>query len=64
MATYIANINGDWWEYFPEHPIYVLNTDNLSEDEIDDVEIIGSDGFEAIVMTYGEEVSLSTLIGE
>lgn len=64
MATYIANINGDWWEFFPEHPIYVLDTDNLNEDEFEDMEIIGSDGFEAIIMTYGQEVSLADLIGQ
>ena len=32
MAIFIANENGDWWEYQPNSVMYVLDTDDLPED--------------------------------
>jgi hypothetical protein len=62
MAIYIANVNGDWWEYHPEHPLYVLDTDNLNDVQISEIEdnwgSIGADKFEQVIMQYGETVSL------
>lgn len=38
MAIYIANENGDWWEYKPFSPLYVLDTDKLSPEHLAEIE--------------------------
>jgi hypothetical protein len=50
MAIFIANENGDWWEYQPGQVLYVLNTDDLDDHATDDIannwgHIDGSDDY-------------------
>lgn len=71
MAIYIANENGDWWEFNPEETIYVLDTDKITkevkdilEDEYSYVEGDGfySDGIEDAIMEYGTPVKQGKLL--
>ncbi len=38
MSIFIANENGDWWEYKPGQVLYVLNTDDLSSNKLAEIE--------------------------
>lgn len=65
MALYIANENGDWWQFDERDVLYILDTDNLPEevakewqDENGDVEWV--DDF--LIWEYGKPVSQSKLI--
>lgn len=63
MTVYIANVNGDWWQYDPTHPIYVLDTDKLTQGQFDDImdevgELEG-DKFEDVIQQYGKQVTLN-----
>lgn len=59
MAIYVANVNGDWWEYQAHHPLFVLDTDELSEADLAIIgDDIGEDKFEYLIMQYGREVRL------
>jgi hypothetical protein len=59
MAIYVANVNGDWWEYHSSHPLFVLDTDELSEADLAIIgDEIGEDKFENLIMQYGREVLL------
>ena len=65
MAIFIANENGDWWEYQPNSVMYVLDTDDLPEDVADewrdeDGEITWTD--EQTVWEYGKMVSQDKLL--
>ncbi len=33
MTIFIANENGDWWEYKPGQQLYVLDTDELTYEQ-------------------------------
>ena len=44
MPIYIANENGDWWEYRPTDKLYVIDTDKLSHDQQE--KIIADWGFD------------------
>lgn len=61
MTVYIANVNGDWWQYDPTHPIYVLDTDKLTPSQLNDImdeygELEG-DKFEYVIQEYGKQVT-------
>ena len=62
MTIYIANVNGDWWQYDPTHPIYVFDTDKLTQgqfdDIMDDVGELEGDKFEDVIREYGQQVTL------
>lgn len=65
MAIFIANENGDWWEYQPNSVMYVLDTDDLPEDVADewrdeDGQITWTD--EQTVWEYGKMVSQDKLL--
>lgn len=65
MAIFIANENGDWWEYQPNSVMYVLDTDDLPEDVAkewrdEDGEITWTD--EQTVWEYGKMVSQDNLL--
>lgn len=65
MAIFIANENGDWWEYQPNSVMYVLDTDDLPEDVAnewrdEDGEITWTD--EQTVWEYGKMVSQDKLL--
>jgi len=59
MAIFMANVNGDWWEYTENQPLYVLDTDTLTEEQKADVrESLDSDKFEYVIMEYGRKVRI------
>ena len=65
MAIFIANENGDWWEYQPNSVMYVLDTDDLPDEVADewrdeDGEITWTD--EQTVWEYGKKVSQDKLL--
>lgn len=65
MAIFIANENGDWWEYQPNSVMYVLDTDDLPDEVADewrdeDGEITWTD--EQTVWEYGKMVSQDKLL--
>jgi hypothetical protein len=73
MAKYVSNVNGDWWEFHNEHPIYVLDTDKLSPETIERIEdytgmdfaeVIEQDGFDEIITEFGTEIHLNLEVGE
>ncbi len=33
MSIFIANANGDWWQYIPGQALWILNTEDLSEQD-------------------------------
>jgi hypothetical protein len=62
MAIYISNINGDWWKHENDFPLFVLNTDDLTESQLRDImEDVGElegDKFEDVISEYGKQVTL------
>ena len=59
MAIYVCNVKGDWWEYQAHHPLFVLDTDKLSKEDLAIIgDDIGEDKFEYLIMQYGREVTL------
>lgn len=66
MAIYLANVNGDWWEYNSEHPLYFLDTDLIPQAELDEIQEehggLENDKFEDIIMEFGGTISLKGLI--
>ena len=65
MAIFIANENGDWWEYQPKSVMYVLDTDDLPEEVAEewrdeDGEISWAD--EDLIQEYGKMVSQDLLL--
>ena len=56
MSIYIANTNGDWWEYHDGDPLFVLRTEDIPEG-IEDDEIEG-DKFEDIIIEYGKQLQI------
>lgn len=59
MARFIANVNGDWWEFTDKQPLYFLDTDTLTEEQRKDVsESLDADKFEYVIMEYGRKVTI------
>ncbi len=58
MAIYIANRNGDWWEHIPnEDAIWVLDTENLNEEQLIEVEdAFNADKFADTIYELGNKV--------
>lgn len=46
MAIYLMNENGDWWEYQPNQKLFVLNSENIPEEYLEELAIPESWGFE------------------
>jgi hypothetical protein len=63
MSKYITNVNGDWWELHPTHPVWVLDTDDLTAEQfsaiIDEHGGLGNDKFEDVIREYGRETPLN-----
>ena len=63
---YLANVNGDWWEYDSRDPLFVLDTDELNavqmSEIIDEHSGFCEDKFEQVVMEFGKTVYLTELI--
>ncbi len=67
MSIFIANENGDWWEYKPDQALYILNTEDLSEEDYEEVverwgNLDGSEDYpdklEKAIWEYGHAVFL------
>ena len=64
MTVYIANENGDWWEYRPGSVLYVIDTKDpviaeaASPDWNDGIEFEG-DKFEQFIQQYGTPVDIA-----
>lgn len=66
MTIYLTNINGDWWEYDSRHPLYVLDTDDLSavqlSEIVDEHGGLENDKFEDVIHEFGKPIYLTELI--
>jgi len=51
MSLYIANENGDWWEFNPGDALYIMRPEDCPADESPD-----NDKFEYVIMENGIEV--------
>ena len=61
MAVYVANENGDWWQYVKGETLYVINTDDAEIQEgliVEDVQV-GEDKFEHFIQRYGKPVDIA-----
>jgi uncharacterized protein YchJ len=61
MTVYIANANGDWWQYVKGETLYVINTDEPEIQaglEHEDVQV-GQDKFEQFIQLYGTPVDIA-----
>jgi hypothetical protein len=61
MTVYIANENGDWWEYRPGSVLYVIDTsvpEVAKAAEDDDIEFC-SDKFEQFIQAHGVPVDIA-----
>ena len=70
MAMFIANENGDWWEFRPTDVLYILDTDDLPEDVAKEWGYLNEDGTEgdgdwaddSLIWEYGKAVPQSKLL--
>lgn len=51
MSLYIANENGDWWEFNPNDVLYIMRPEDCPVDESPD-----NDKFEHVIMENGTTV--------
>lgn len=51
MSLYIANENGDWWEFNPNDVLYIMRPEDCPFDESPD-----NDKFERVIMENGTTV--------
>ncbi len=51
MSLYIANENGDWWEFNPDDVMYVMRKEDCPAEESPD-----NDKFEGVIMENGTVV--------
>ena len=61
MTVYVANENGDWWQYIKGETLYVINTDDAEIQEgliAEDVQV-GEDKFERFIQRYGKPVDIA-----
>lgn len=61
MTVYIANENGDWWEYTKDSVLYVFNDENLGAKELMSDEDTGPehDKFERFIQRNGEAIDIA-----
>ena len=62
MTIYIANVNGDWWEFHPEHPLFVLDTDKIDPElweAIQEDHELEGDKWEDAIMDHGVKVYIN-----
>lgn len=65
MAVFIANENGDWWEFDKSASLFILDTDNLPEEVAKEWQDPTNGEFwadESLIWEYGEPVSQSKLL--
>lgn len=60
MTVYIANENGDWWEYVKGSVLYVLDDENAGVKELMSEEDTSPDDdkFERFIQNNGEAIDL------
>lgn len=61
MTVYIANENGDWWQYTKGETLYVIDTDNPEIQqalELEDVQA-GQDKFEHFIHQFGTRIDIA-----
>lgn len=63
MAIVIANENGDWWTFDPEDNLYILNTDDLPENEKDNWENY-EEMDDSLIWEFGKPVPQGKLLKE
>jgi hypothetical protein len=61
MTVYIANENGDWWEYVKDSVLYVIDTDNpeITQAMRDQDMEIGGDKFEKFIWNNGSAIDIA-----
>ena len=69
---FIANENGDWWQFRPEDVLYILNTDDLPEEIAKEWGYIDENGEpnpdsenwadDSLIWEYGSMVSQAKLL--
>lgn len=61
MTVYIANENGDWWEYRKGSVLYVIDTSvpEVAKAAEDDDIIFCGDKFEKFIQSYGTPVDIA-----
>lgn len=65
MALFIANENGDWWEFRPGDNLYILDTDDLPEEVAKEWQDESTGEFwadEQLIWEYGKDISQSKLL--
>lgn len=66
MTIYISNVNGDWWEFDSRSPLFILDTDQLNQNDIDEIEEewngFENDKFEQAIQHYGNAVLIDELV--
>ena len=61
MALVIGNENGDWWMFNPKDVLYILDTNNLPEEEKKNFNELGEmDNY--LIWEYGKPVLQSKLL--
>jgi hypothetical protein len=60
MTVYIANENGDWWEYLKDSVLYVIDDENptIKQLMIDEDAFPEHDKFERFIQNNGEAIDL------
>lgn len=61
MALIIANENGDWWGFDERDVLYILDTDDLPEEEKKNFDESG-DMDDFLIWEYGKPVSQKKLL--
>lgn len=61
MTVYIANENGDWWEYVKDSVLYVIDTDNpeITQAMRDQDVFVGDDKFEKFIWRNGSAIDIA-----
>jgi hypothetical protein len=61
MTVYIANENGDWWEYVKDSVLYVIDTEDptIKQALLDDDVEIGEDKFEKFIWRNGSAIDIA-----
>jgi len=64
MTKYIANENGDWWEYVEGSVLYVFDDNNLGAKELMSDADTGPehDKFERFIQNNGEAIDIKEVI--
>ena len=61
MTVYIANENGDWWQYVKGETLYVIDTDSaeIKQALADEDVQAGEDKFEHFIHQFGTRIDIA-----